>query len=164
MNDEWLNTIRELITEINSREDVAFVEFIHGDFEFRLTREDGGRPAERPERRRSAEASGQVAEGLPARDEASAASSLPDNREAEGGSLVRSPMVGIFYRAPQPGADPFVEVGTVVEEGETLALIEAMKVFTAISARVAGVVTAIYPENGAFVEYEQPICLIKSSE
>jgi acetyl-CoA carboxylase biotin carboxyl carrier protein len=77
------------------------------------------------------------------------------------GHLVHAPMVGTFYRAPSPGAQPFVEVNQTVKIGDTLGMIEAMKMFNQIEADVNGIVTAILVENGQPVEYGQPLFLIK---
>ncbi len=70
-------------------------------------------------------------------------------------------MVGTFYRAPAPDAPPFVEVGASVEADTTLGLVEAMKVFTSVLAGVRGVVVQILVDNAQFVEYEQPLFLIR---
>jgi acetyl-CoA carboxylase biotin carboxyl carrier protein len=77
------------------------------------------------------------------------------------GHVVTSPMVGTFYRAPSPGARPFVEVGGRVSEGEVLCIIEAMKILNQIEADRAGVVKAILVENGQPVEYGQPLYVIE---
>ncbi len=77
------------------------------------------------------------------------------------GHQVKSPMVGTFYRAPSPGAKPFVEVGQTVSAGETLCIIEAMKMLNQIEADKSGKVTAILVENGQPVEYDQPIIIIE---
>jgi oxaloacetate decarboxylase alpha subunit len=66
---------------------------------------------------------------------------------------VDSPMVGVFYRAPQPGAPPFVEVGDVVAAGQTLCMLEAMKLFNELKADIDGRVQAIHVENGQAVEF-----------
>jgi acetyl-CoA carboxylase biotin carboxyl carrier protein len=79
---------------------------------------------------------------------------LPD------GTVVQSPSVGLFWRAPSPGAPPFVEVGATVAEGDTLAIVEVMKLMNHVVAPVAGVVKAIAPENGEAVEYGQPLVVI----
>ena len=71
--------------------------------------------------------------------------------------VVRAPRVGTFYRAPAPDAPPYVEVGQVVEPGQTLCIIEAMKLMNEIEAEVRGRVTAILVENGQPVEYGQPL-------
>ena len=77
------------------------------------------------------------------------------------GHLVKSPMVGTFYRAPTPGADPFVEVGDTVSEGDTLCIVEAMKILNQIEADKSGVVRAVLLENGQPVEYDQPLFAIE---
>ena len=73
---------------------------------------------------------------------------------------VKSPMVGTFYRSASPGAKPFVEVGSVVKEGETICIIEAMKILNEIEADKSGTITKILCENGQAVEYGQPLYLI----
>jgi acetyl-CoA carboxylase biotin carboxyl carrier protein len=74
---------------------------------------------------------------------------------------VTSPLVGTFYRAPSPGADPFVEVGGRVRKGQTLCIIEAMKLMNEIEAEVDGVVAEVLVENGQPVEYGQALFLIE---
>ena len=76
------------------------------------------------------------------------------------GHVVKSPMVGTFYRTPSPGAKSFVEVGQSVKAGDTLCIIEAMKLMNEIEADVAGVVKAILIENGQPVEYGEPLFII----
>ncbi len=76
------------------------------------------------------------------------------------GHLVTSPMVGTFYRAPAPGAPPFVEVGQKVNVGDTLCIIEAMKMLNQIEADKAGTLTAILVENGQPVEFGEPLFVI----
>ena len=88
------------------------------------------------------------------------ASAAAEERVPEG-HAIKSPMVGTFYRAPSPGAKPFVEVGSRVSEGETLCIIEAMKMLNQIECDKAGVVAAILVENGQPVEYGQPIFIIE---
>jgi acetyl-CoA carboxylase biotin carboxyl carrier protein len=77
------------------------------------------------------------------------------------GHTVKSPMVGTFYRAAQPGADPIITVGQSVKEGETLCIIEAMKLMNEIEADKSGIVKAILVENGNPVEYGQPLFIIE---
>jgi len=76
------------------------------------------------------------------------------------GHTLKSPMVGTFYRAPSPGSPPFVEIGQAVSKGQTLCIIEAMKLLNEIESDVAGTVKAILVENGQPVEYGQPLFLI----
>ena len=77
------------------------------------------------------------------------------------GFLVKSPMVGTFYRAASPGAKAFVEIGQKVNEGDTLCIIEAMKILNEIEAEKAGTITQILGENGQAVEYGQPLFVIE---
>jgi acetyl-CoA carboxylase biotin carboxyl carrier protein len=77
------------------------------------------------------------------------------------GHSLKSPMVGTFYRAPSPGAPAFVEVGQSVSKGQTLCIIEAMKLLNEIESDVSGTVKAILVENGQPVEYGQPLFLIE---
>jgi acetyl-CoA carboxylase biotin carboxyl carrier protein len=76
------------------------------------------------------------------------------------GHAVKSPMVGTFYRTPSPGAKPFVEVGQSVNAGDTLCIIEAMKLLNEIEADQGGVIKAILVENGQPVEYGEPLFII----
>jgi acetyl-CoA carboxylase biotin carboxyl carrier protein len=77
------------------------------------------------------------------------------------GHPIKSPMVGTFYRSSAPGAKPFVELGSVVKEGETVCIIEAMKILNEIEADKSGTVTRILCENGQAVEYGQPLFIIE---
>ncbi len=81
--------------------------------------------------------------------------------EAPAGHAVKSPMVGTFYRASSPGAKAFVEVGSQVKEGDTICIIEAMKILNEIEADKSGTVTQILCENGQAVEYGQPLFVIE---
>jgi acetyl-CoA carboxylase biotin carboxyl carrier protein len=76
------------------------------------------------------------------------------------GQVLKSPMVGTYYRAPTPGAKPFVEVGQTVTEGDTVCIIEAMKLLNEIEADRSGVIKAILVENGQPVEYGHPLMVI----
>lgn len=80
---------------------------------------------------------------------------------AVSGHVVKSPMVGTFYRASSPGAKAFVEVGQAVKEGETVCIVEAMKILNEIEADKSGTVTQILVENGQAVEYGQPLFVIE---
>lgn len=82
------------------------------------------------------------------------AADLPD------GHIVRSPMVGTFYASPSPDKPPFVKVGQSVKQGDTLGIVEAMKMFNPIEAEVSGTVLAIQCESGQPVEFDQPLFVI----
>jgi len=77
------------------------------------------------------------------------------------GHVVKSPMVGTFYRAPSPGAQPFIELGDTVKLGQTICIIEAMKLLNEIEADRDGVIKAILVENGQPVEYGEPLFAIE---
>jgi acetyl-CoA carboxylase biotin carboxyl carrier protein len=81
--------------------------------------------------------------------------------EAPKGHTVKSPMVGTFYRASSPGAKSFVEVGSQVKEGDTICIIEAMKILNEIEADKSGTIAEILCENGQAVEYGQPLFVIE---
>lgn len=92
---------------------------------------------------------------------APAAAAAPEAPAAPAGHAVKSPMVGTFYRASSPGAKPFAEIGSVIKEGETICIIEAMKILNEIEADKSGTVTRILSENGQAVEYGQPLFIIE---
>jgi acetyl-CoA carboxylase biotin carboxyl carrier protein len=77
------------------------------------------------------------------------------------GHIVKSPMVGTFYRSSSPGSNAFVEVGQTVKEGETLCIIEAMKLLNEIESDKSGVIKAVLVENGQPVEYGEPLFVIE---
>ena len=96
--------------------------------------------------------------GAQAAANAAAAGAAP---APETGHVVRSPMVGTFYRASAPGAKPLVEVGQPVKEGDPICIIEAMKIMNEIDADKDGTVTKILVENGQAVEFDQPLLVIE---
>ena len=89
-----------------------------------------------------------------------AAEAAPAAEPVVEGKTVTSPMVGTFYRAPNPGAEPFVKVGDHVEAGQTLGIIEAMKLLNEIEAETSGTVKEICVENAQPVEFGQPLFII----
>jgi acetyl-CoA carboxylase biotin carboxyl carrier protein len=101
-----------------------------------------------------------AAPALPAAS-AQPAVAAPAAAEVPAGHMVKSPMVGTFYRSSSPGAKPFVEVGSQVKEGETICIIEAMKILNEIETDKSGTITKILCENGQAVEYGQPLFVIE---
>jgi acetyl-CoA carboxylase biotin carboxyl carrier protein len=91
---------------------------------------------------------------------AGAAAAAPVEAAATG-HAIKSPMVGTFYRSSSPGAPAFVEIGSQVKEGDTVCIIEAMKILNEIEADKSGTVTQILGENGQAVEYGQPLFIIE---
>jgi acetyl-CoA carboxylase biotin carboxyl carrier protein len=84
----------------------------------------------------------------------------PEAAPVQEGHVVKAPMVGTFYRSPSPDAKVFVEVGQSIKEGQTICIIEAMKLMNEIEADASGVVKAILVENGQPVEYGQPLFIL----
>ena len=89
------------------------------------------------------------------------AAAAPAVEAAPAGHAIKSPMVGTFYRSSSPGAPAFVEIGSQVKEGDTVCIIEAMKILNEIEADKGGTVTQILGENGQAVEYGQPLFIIE---
>jgi acetyl-CoA carboxylase biotin carboxyl carrier protein len=97
----------------------------------------------------------------PAAPAPAAESADPETETVPEGELIRAPMVGTYYAASTPDADPFVSLGQQVSEGETMCIIEAMKMFNQIEAETSGTVVAILVENGQPVEFDQPLFVIR---
>jgi acetyl-CoA carboxylase biotin carboxyl carrier protein len=92
---------------------------------------------------------------------APAAPAEPEVAPVPAGKTIKSPMVGTFYRAGSPGAKPFVEVGSVVKEGEPVCIIEAMKIMNEIESDCTGTITRLLVENGQAVEFGQPLFIVE---
>jgi len=101
------------------------------------------------------------AAAVPAVAAAPVAAPVAAPEAAPTGHIVKSPMVGTFYRASAPGAPAFVDIGSVVKEGDTLCIIEAMKLLNEIDADASGTIRQILVENGQAVEYGQPLFIIE---
>ncbi|MDQ7010667.1 MAG: acetyl-CoA carboxylase biotin carboxyl carrier protein [Mariprofundaceae bacterium] len=141
--------IKKLIRLIKST-DVTEIEVTEGDQTVRITR---GAPA-------APQVVQHVAAPAPAAAPATPAAEAPAAPAAAEENIVTSPMVGTFYRAPSPDADPFVTEGRKVKKGEVLCIIEAMKLMNEIEAEYDGVVEKILVENASPVEYGQPMFVI----
>jgi acetyl-CoA carboxylase biotin carboxyl carrier protein len=97
----------------------------------------------------------------PAPAAAAAVAAAPAAEPEPAGHVVKSPMVGTFYRASSPGAKPMAEVGQAVKEGESICIIEAMKIMNEIEADKSGTVTKVLVEDGRAVEFGQPLFVIE---
>jgi len=84
--------------------------------------------------------------------------------ELDGRHPIKAPLVGTFYRSPQPGSPPFVQEGDVVDKGQTVAIVEAMKLMNQVQADEGGKVSEIVVEDGAWVEFEQVLMLLEPTE
>ena len=102
-----------------------------------------------------------MASAAPAPVAASATVPPADAPAAPAGKVIKSPMVGTYYRAASPGAKPFVEVGSSIKEGEAVCIIEAMKIMNEIEADCSGKIVQILCENGQAVEFGQPLFIVE---
>ncbi len=97
---------------------------------------------------------------MPGAPAAASSVNLDEEDDLPAGHVLKAPMVGTFYRAPSPGAEAFVQIGSVVKKGDTLCIIEAMKLLNEIESDADGVVKAILLENGEPVEFGEPLFVI----
>ncbi|GGI20230.1 MAG: acetyl-CoA carboxylase biotin carboxyl carrier protein [Oxalicibacterium faecigallinarum] len=146
-----LKTLIDLVAE----SDIAELEVTEGESKVRIVKSGGPQgqvvmmqPQAAPQQFAAAPVAAPAA--------APAAPATPESK----GHVVKSPMVGSFYRASAPGAPAFVEVGATVKEGDTLCIIEAMKLLNEIDADASGVIKEILVENGQPVEFGQPLFII----
>ena len=102
-----------------------------------------------------------VPAAAPAAAPAPSSVNLDDTDDLPEGHVVKSPMVGTFYRSSAPGANPFVEIGQTVKAGDTLCIIEAMKLLNEIESDKSGTIKAVLVENGQPVEYGEPLFVIE---
>lgn len=148
-----LKTLIDLVAESG----IAEIEVTEGEDKVRIVKYQAPAPAPAPAPTLAyAPAPAAPAAAAPA---ATAPAAAPV-AETESGTKVTSPMVGTFYRSPSPGAAAFVDVGSQVKPGDTLCIIEAMKLLNEIECEVAGTIKAILVENGQPVEYGQPLFVI----
>ena len=101
------------------------------------------------------------APAMPMSSPVEAATGTRPSNDLPDGHVVRSPMVGTFYASPNPESPPFVKVGQTVKAGETLAIIEAMKMFNPIEADVSGTIKAILASSGQPIEFDEPLFVIE---
>jgi len=148
-----LRKLKKLI-DLVQESGISELEVTEGEEKVRIAKHYGAVAAPAPQQYYAAPAL--VAGGAPAVSSVN----LDDEDELPEGHVVKSPMVGTFYRSPSPGADAFVQIGQSVKQGETLCIIEAMKLLNEIEADASGVVKAILLENGDAVEFGEPLFVI----
>ena len=88
----------------------------------------------------------------------------PDKPQADEGTAVKAPLVGIVYLAPKPGADPYFQVGDHVKKGDVVCIIESMKMMNEIKSTVSGTVKAVKVDNESLVEYDQPLLIVQEDK
>jgi acetyl-CoA carboxylase biotin carboxyl carrier protein len=149
-----LRKLKKLI-DLVQESGISELEVTEGEEKVRIAKHYGA-VAAAPQQYYAAAPSPLAAPGAPA----ASSVNLDDEDELPEGHIVKSPMVGTFYRSPSPGADAFVQVGQAVKQGETLCIIEAMKLLNEIEADASGVIKAILVENGEPVEFGEPLYVI----
>ncbi|USD60625.1 acetyl-CoA carboxylase biotin carboxyl carrier protein [Vibrio sp. SCSIO 43140] len=151
-----IRKIKKLI-ELVEESGIAELEISEGEESVRISR-NGPAAAPAPVHYAAAPAPLAAPAAAPAAAPVAAEEAAP---AAPAGHQVLSPMVGSFYRAPSPDAKPFVEVGQSVSAGDTICIVEAMKMMNQIEADKSGVITAILVEDGQAVEFDQPLVIIE---
>jgi acetyl-CoA carboxylase biotin carboxyl carrier protein len=155
-----IRKVKKLI-ELLEESGISELEISEGEESVRISRQPGGvaPPAQYyapPQLAAPAAAPAPVAAAAPA----PAAAAAPPAKAVDRRHIIKSPMVGTFYRSPSPGAKSFVEVGQTVKAGQTLCIIEAMKMLNQIEADRAGVVVEVLADNEKPVEFDQPLFAI----
>lgn len=145
-----LKTLIDLVSESN----ISELEITEADGKVRIVKSDGAVAV--PMVMTAAPAPAAVA-AAPVAASAPVVAAVPE----ETGRIVKSPMVGTFYRAAGPNAKPFAEVGQAIKEGEPICIIEAMKIMNEIDSEIAGTITKVLCENGQPVEFGQPLFVIE---
>ncbi|MEW4981679.1 MAG: acetyl-CoA carboxylase biotin carboxyl carrier protein [Cycloclasticus sp.] len=143
-----IRKVKKLI-ELIEESDIAEIEIHEGEESVRINRYSSTQPV----------AVTQVPAQAPV--PASAAPQAASNVEELSGHVITSPMVGTYYDAPAPGAPSFVKLGQAVQKGDTLCIIEAMKILNQIEADKSGVIASILADNGHAVEFDQPLFIIE---
>jgi acetyl-CoA carboxylase biotin carboxyl carrier protein len=152
-----IRKIKKLI-ELLEESSLSEIEIVEGEESLRISRASAAPPQMMPQQMMA------PAPPPPAQAAPSAPAPTPAAPEEEGvpeGQVVRAPMVGTFYAASSPEAEPFISKGQSVSVGDTLCIIEAMKMFNQIESDFSGTVVAILAENGQPVEFDQPLFVIR---
>ena len=150
-----IRKVKKLI-ELLEESGIAEIEINEGEESVRISRYSANAPVAAPVQQFAAPApAAPAAEAAPAADESS------DDSSAISGHTVNAPMVGTFYSAPSPGAPDFAKVGDHVKEGDTVCIIEAMKILNQIEADKSGTIKAVLVDNAQPVEFGQPLVVIE---
>jgi acetyl-CoA carboxylase biotin carboxyl carrier protein len=151
----------EQLLRLMSEHNLEEFEYSDGDLKIRLKKPSIGIASRSMAAPEIIIASGVSPQAAPA--VAGASAPAPESRSTDDLHLVKSPIVGTYYEAPSPGAEAFLKVGAYVETGQTLCIVEAMKLMNEIESDISGEVLRIFVENGQPVEYGQPLFGIRPS-
>jgi acetyl-CoA carboxylase biotin carboxyl carrier protein len=155
----------EQLLRYMSEHNLEEFEYSHGDLKIRLKKPSTGSVVGIPRQLAAPEIIVASGGGVhpPATPPAAPTAAAPEGRSAEDLHLVKSPIVGTYYGSPSPGSEPFVKIGGYVETGQTLCIVEAMKLMNEIESDISGEVLRVFVENGQPVEYGQPLFGIRPS-
>jgi len=160
--DSEIQHIEHLLNFMTSHNLEEF-EYSRGDLKIRLKKPSANSNASRQLSAPEIIIAGAAPAALPSAPAPAAPAPAPDARSTEDMHLVKSPIVGTYYESPSPGSAAFVKVGGFIETGQTLCIVEAMKLMNEIESDVSGEVLRIFVENGQPVEYGQPLFGIRPS-
>jgi acetyl-CoA carboxylase biotin carboxyl carrier protein len=156
---QQIEQLFQFMTEHNLEE----FEYSRGDLRIRLRKPSAGVMVSAPRMTTAPEIIVPGSVEIPQLSPSGGSASAPEARSTEDLHLVKSPIVGTYYESPSPGTEAFVKVGTYVETGKVLCIVEAMKLMNEIESDVSGEVVRIFVENGQPVEYGQPLFGIRPS-
>jgi acetyl-CoA carboxylase biotin carboxyl carrier protein len=152
-----LKTLIDLVSESN----ISELEITEAEGKVRIVKADAGQAVPYVQGMQPMQLAPHAYAPQPAAPAAAAAVPAAPAEPVETGHVVKSPMVGTFYRSSNPGSKPFIEVGSQVKEGDAVCIIEAMKIMNEIDADRAGTISKILCENGQAVEFGQPLFIIE---
>jgi acetyl-CoA carboxylase biotin carboxyl carrier protein len=160
--------LEELAAVIELLDKADFTDFRYEKGDLRIAVRRGGPPLDEPSAATSSAAAAAQPAGRPVAVAPTIAAPAPASGGAaadlvaeEGTVLIRSSMLGDFYRCPKPGDPPFVEVGDKVDADSVVGIVEVMKLMNSVAAGVAGEITAVHAQNGQLVEFEQPLFSVR---
>jgi acetyl-CoA carboxylase biotin carboxyl carrier protein len=157
MDMRKLKTLVDLVSESN----ISELEITEAEGKVRIVKAGYGVPTTMMMQPAGQMMMAPAAQSQAAPADAASAAPAAEAPAAPAGHVVKSPMVGTFYRSASPGSKPFVEVGAAVKEGDPICIVEAMKIMNEIEADASGTVTKILVENGQAVEFGQPLFIVE---
>lgn len=159
-----LKLVKNLL-DLISESEVNEVSIEEGEFKIKVKKTSDSPAASQLQYQIPAQQQPAQQQSNPAGEQSSAGETkeAPSGDSDPEGEVVKSPIVGTFYEAPSPDSDPFVKVGDTVNKGDTLCIIEAMKIMNEIDAEFSGTVQKIIVNNGQPVEFDQPLFIIKKA-
>jgi acetyl-CoA carboxylase biotin carboxyl carrier protein len=152
-----LKTLIDLVSESN----ISELEITEAEGKVRIVKAAVVAPPFAPGMAAAPVTAAPAAQALPVAPSPAGATAAPEPEPAPAGTLIKSPMVGTFYRAASPGAKAFVEVGSEIKTGDPVCIIEAMKIMNEIESDITGRIVQVLCENGQAVEFGQPLFVVE---